>query len=262
VGHRLAGRVDSEDAARLVEAVGVELGRRHREVRVDHGHSLPCRAPGEANRRTGPQAQVSDSAAAVTYAAPLMALDLRSPTIRKLAKYSTASVVAVSVGQPVLWICFGVLDWAAVPANLASVTAGAVPNYLINRRWTWRQTGKNRLWGEVVPFWVMSVLGMLLSLWAVSYAERRWDTTIAVAIAQLTGFGVLWLAKFLVLDKVMWRIVHELQPDVAIDEASAGLVGALSLDGTRGEPPTPDQLRSERERAERQRAGHRATDRP
>jgi putative flippase GtrA len=172
-----------------------------------------------------------------------MRLDLRSPTIRKLFKYSMASVVAVAVGQPVLWLCFGLLGWAAIPSNLASVTAGAVPNYLINRSWTWHQQGKNRLWGEVVPFWVMSALGMLLSLGTVSYAEDRWDTTVAVAIAQLSGFGVLWLAKFLVLDKVMWKIVHDLQPEVAIDEAEAGLFGALSLDGTDGEPPTPDQRR-------------------
>ena len=179
-----------------------------------------------------------------------MALDLRSPTIKKLLKYSMASMVGVAVGQPVLWIFYGLLDWAAVPANLASVTAGAVPNYLINRRWTWHQTGKNRLWGEVVPFWTMSALGMILSLWAVSYAEDRWDTTVAVAIAQLSGFGVVWLAKFLVLDKVMWKIVHELQPDVAIDEAEAGLVGALSLDGTDGERPTPDQANGNGEPAE------------
>ena len=44
---------------------------------------------------------------------------------------------------------------------------------------------------------------------------------------------MLWLAKFLVLDKVMWRVIHDLEPDVAIDEAEAGLFGALSLDGTR-----------------------------
>jgi hypothetical protein len=42
-----------------------------------------------------------------------------------------------------------------------------------------------------------------------------------------------------VLDKLMWRIVHDLQPDVAIDEAEAGLVGALDLDGTDGEPALP-----------------------
>jgi putative flippase GtrA len=170
-----------------------------------------------------------------------MPLDLRSPTIRKLMKYSTASVVAICVGQPVFWIFDGVLGWEAIPANLVSVSAGAVPNYLINRRWTWSQSGKNRLWGEVVPFWVMTALGMILSLFAVNYAEQRWDSTAINAVAQLAGFGVLWIAKFLVLDKVMWKIVHDLQPEVAIDEAEAGLVGALTLDGTDGERPTPDQ---------------------
>ena len=171
-----------------------------------------------------------------------MLVDLQSLTVRKLAKYSTASVVAVAVGQPVFWICDGVLGWDAVLANLVSVSAGAVPNYLINRRWTWSQTGKNRLWGEVVPFWVMSALGMILSLIAVNYADNRWDSTAINAFAQLAGFGVLWLAKFLVLDKVMWKVIHDLEPDVAIDEAEAGLFGALSLDGTDGEPPTPDPM--------------------
>jgi putative flippase GtrA len=170
-----------------------------------------------------------------------MSIDLGSPTIRKLMKYSTASIVAIAVGQPVFWIFNGALGWGAISSNLVSVSAGAVPNYLINRRWTWSQTGKNRLWGEIVPFWVMSALGMILSLIAVDYAEERWDSTAINAMAQLAGFGVLWIAKFLVLDKVMWRIVHDLQPDVAIDEAEAGLVGALSLDGTDGERATPDQ---------------------
>src|ERR687898_3159313 len=172
-----------------------------------------------------------------------MLVDIQSPTFRKLAKYSTASLVAMAVGQPVFWICDGVLGWDAVVANLVSVSAGAVPNYLINRRWTWSQTGKNRLWGEVVPFWVMSALGMILSLFAVNYADDRWGTTVAVAIAQLSGFAAVWILKFLVLDKLMWRIVHDLQPDVAIDEAEAGLIGALHLDGHDGEPPTPGQRR-------------------
>jgi putative flippase GtrA len=168
-----------------------------------------------------------------------MLLDLRSPTVRKLAKYSGASVVAVCVGQPVFWICNGLLGWDAVVSNLVSVSAGAIPNYTINRRWTWSQSGKNRLWGEVVPFWAMSALGVVFSLLAVHYADQRWHSTAINAMAQLFGFGVLWLAKFFVLDKLMWRIVHDLQPDVAIDEAEAGLVGALDLDGTDGEPALP-----------------------
>ena len=173
-----------------------------------------------------------------------MALDLRSPTIVKLLKYSSASFAGLIVGQSVLALFYSGLEWGAIPSNLVSVAIGAIPNYLINRYWTWHQTGKNRLWGEVVPFWVMSFLGMVVSLFTVSYAEDRWGTGLAVAIAQVAGFGVLWLAKFLVLDKVMWRIVHEIQPEVAIDEAEAGLVGALSLDGTDGERSTPGQQRA------------------
>jgi putative flippase GtrA len=172
-----------------------------------------------------------------------MALVLRAPTIVKLLKYSSASFAGLVVGQSVLALFYTGFGWGAIPANLVSVSIGAIPNYLINRYWTWHQTGKNRLWGEVVPFWVMSFLGMVVSLFTVAYAEDRWGTGLAVAIAQVSGFGVLWLAKFLVLDKVMWRIVHEIQPDVAIDEAEAGLVGALSLDGTDGEPATPGQHR-------------------
>jgi putative flippase GtrA len=171
-----------------------------------------------------------------------MALDLRSPIVVKLAKYSTASFAGLVVGQTVLFLCYQSLGWAAIPANLMSVTLGAIPNYLINRRWTWHQTGKNRLWGEVIPFWVMSALGMIVSLFTVAYAEDRWDTALAVGLAQVFGFGLLWIAKFLVLDKVMWKIVHDLQPDVAIDEGEAGLIGALSLDGSHGERPTPDQV--------------------
>jgi putative flippase GtrA len=172
-----------------------------------------------------------------------MGIDPRSPTVVKLARYCAASIAGVSVGVPVLAVCYGVLGWNELVANLVSVTLGAVPNYTINRYWTWHQTGKNRLWGEIVPFWVMSVLGMILSLFAVSYADDRWGTTLAVVAAQLSGFAVVWLAKFLVLDRVMWRIVHELHPEVAIDEAEAGLIGALHRDGHDGEPATPDQQR-------------------
>jgi putative flippase GtrA len=180
---------------------------------------------------------------AVFYAAGTMSV-FRSPTIVKLSRYSAASVVGVCVGTPVLVFLYGVLGWNEIAANLVSVTCGAIPNYLINRRWTWHQTGKNRLWGEVVPFWVMSALGMIASLFAVHYADNRWGTTLAVTLANLAGFGLLWVAKFLVLDKLMWKIVHDLQPDVAIDEAEAGLVGALTLDGTDGERPLPADERS------------------
>jgi putative flippase GtrA len=155
---------------------------------------------------------------------------LRSPTVQKLVKYSAASAAGVTVGQVTLIACLELLGWGAIPANLASVTLGSIPNYTINRYWTWQQSGENRLWGEVVPFWAMAIMGAILSMVAVAYADRTWGGTLAVSIANLSGFAVLWVAKFVVLDKLMWKVVHDIHPEVEMDAAEAGLPGALDLD--------------------------------
>lgn len=141
-------------------------------------------------------------------------VERRSPTLLKLFRYSSASAVAVFVYLVVLVVCRDVLHWAEMTSHLISVGLSSIPNYLINRTWTWQQQGKNRLWGEVVPFWVMAFLGAVLSIIFVAYVKERSDATWALAAANLSAFGVLWMAKFLVLDKLMWRVVHELHPEL------------------------------------------------
>jgi putative flippase GtrA len=142
-------------------------------------------------------------------------------TRHKFVRYCVASAVAVPTGLFVLVFLTGVLGWPGIPANLGSVAVGTIPNYLINRYWTWKQTGKNRLWAEIVPFWVMALLGTVLSTLTVAYADNRWGTPLAMAIAQLAGFGVVWVARFLILDKVMWRVVHDLHPEVDLADEPA-----------------------------------------
>jgi putative flippase GtrA len=136
------------------------------------------------------------------------------PTVQKLVRYSVASGTGVAVYLVILILTNAVIGWGDMPSHLVSVGLSSIPNYLVNRYWTWSQKGKNRLWGEVVPFWTMAFLAFLLSLLFVNYAEHRWGTTFAIAAANLSAFGVLWLARFLVLDKIMWKVVHELHPEL------------------------------------------------
>lgn len=153
------------------------------------------------------------------------------PTIQKLFKYSVASGTGVAVDVTVLVFCSAVIGLSSMTSHLIAVFTSSVPNYLINRSWTWQQKGKNRLWGEVIPFWVMAVLGLILSTIFVAYAADRWDdNTFATTVANLSGFGTLWILKFLVLDKLMWKVVHDLHPEVDVEAAEAGLLGALDLD--------------------------------
>lgn len=127
--------------------------------------------------------------------------------VHKLAKYSAASLVGVTVGQSCLYLFYEVLDLPGVLANLLAVAISSIPAYLINRYWVWQKRDRNSLRGEVVPFWGMAFLGLILSSIAVAVVDDRTDSALAIAVANMAGFGVLWVAKFIVLDKVLFAEV-------------------------------------------------------
>jgi putative flippase GtrA len=124
---------------------------------------------------------------------------------RKTFRYAMVSVVSVIVGQAVLIFCSAALGWSGVPSNLTAVTIGSVPSYLLNRYWTWGKKSRNHFFTEVLPFWVMALVGLAFSTWLVAIADRRWGTTIAISAANLTAFGSLWVIKFVVLNKILFR---------------------------------------------------------
>lgn len=129
---------------------------------------------------------------------------LDRPIVRKLARYSAASLVGVTVGQTSLFVFYQLLDLAAALANFLAVAISSVPAYLINRYWVWQKTSRNDLRREIVPFWGMAFLGLILSTIAVTVVDDRTDRAPAILAANLGGFGVLWVAKFLVLDKILF----------------------------------------------------------
>ena len=132
------------------------------------------------------------------------------PLVHKLWKYSMTSVVGVTIGQSMIFLFASVLDWSWGLANIAAVAIGTGPTYLLSRRWVWRKDGKSSLYAEVVPFWVMSFLGLLLSTLVVVLLERRYpDEKLLANVGNMIGFGVLWIAKFFVLDRILFKVTHE-----------------------------------------------------
>ena len=124
---------------------------------------------------------------------------------RKPILYSAVSVIAVAVSQATLVLCHGVFGMDAVPANVIAVAAGTVPSYELNRSWVWGKNGKSHLWKEVVPFWTLSLVGLVFSTVVVAVVETYNDTTMAIALANLAAFGVLWVGKFLLLHYVLFK---------------------------------------------------------
>ncbi len=143
----------------------------------------------------------------------------RTPGGRKLVRYSLVSVVSVAVAQVVLFLAQ--FAWSARTSNIVAVCVSAVPSYQLNRAWAWGKSGRSHLMKEIVPFWGMALLGLILSTWSVDWAETNAATFTSSALGQkllvnaaaLAAFGVLWVAKFVILNRVLFaHVAHPATP--------------------------------------------------
>jgi putative flippase GtrA len=133
------------------------------------------------------------------------------PSSLKLIKYASVSVISTVVSQITLLLVFGVFHWmSAVPANIVASILATIPSYTLNRRWVWGKGGKSHFWREVVPFWVLSFVGLAFSsvaVWLAGDFARHHNlthpaTALLVNVANLLSFAILWFVKFLIYNKL------------------------------------------------------------
>jgi putative flippase GtrA len=151
---------------------------------------------------------------------------LRGPMGRKLFRYSMASVVAVTVSQICIIIFVGILNMEAVLANTLATLIAAVPSYEMNRKWAWGKTGRGHFWKEVVPFWGLALVGWAFSTVCVYFMQRyanhhhfsHVSKTFWVDVVNLSAFGVLWVAKFIIFNQVLFKHQHHEHAPAAVTE--------------------------------------------
>ena len=80
------------------------------------------------------------------------------------------SVFGVSITQLLLTLFVDLLDHNPSESNVAAVMLTTVPVFLLNKRWVWSADGKISLRREVLPFWVFTGAGLLLSTGLVALA--------------------------------------------------------------------------------------------
>jgi len=122
-------------------------------------------------------------------------------------RYVMVSVVNVLVGGGLLVVLQHWLE--PVQANVVAVGISAIPAYYMNRAWVWGKRGKSHWKKEVLPFWVFTGSGLVLSTIAIHFAQDHTDNRFAILFVQLCAFGVLWVARFFVLDRLFHVEVFE-----------------------------------------------------
>jgi len=139
--------------------------------------------------------------------------------VRQLLRYSMVSVISTTVSLSVLGTLVATRALTPGWANVVATGAGIGPSFELNRRWVWHKEGRRSLAAEIGPFCVLSFVGLALSTLAVHVAAG-WAAdlglgtnlrTAAVEAANLAAFGSVWVAQFVVLDRLVFRPqrVHE-----------------------------------------------------
>jgi putative flippase GtrA len=137
-----------------------------------------------------------------------------TPHGKKMIRYTMVSIVTTVAGFTLLGIIFGVLHlWTEVPSAIVASTLATAPSYYLNRSWVWGKAGRSHWRREILPFWAVSIAGILLSVVAAA-VSRHLSTAHHLSHSQATGlllvitlaaFAFLWLLKFLVFNRLFMR---------------------------------------------------------
>ena len=130
---------------------------------------------------------------------------LKSEYATKGLKFLAVSTFNVVFGQSLLVLANAGFAWSFVASNVFAVAISAGPAYVLSRYWVWQKKGRNHLWKEVLPFWSLAFLGLVLSTMLVAVAETYSGATLVLMGTNFFAFGCVWVTKFFILDKVLFK---------------------------------------------------------
>ncbi|MDT7725424.1 MAG: hypothetical protein QOI21_2000 [Actinomycetota bacterium] len=129
----------------------------------------------------------------------------------RFVRAAASSVAATAISQVTLLL---ILWWGGHPtlASAAAFVAGAVPNYVMTRRWVWGRRDKPRVRSEVVPYLLViglgglaavgltSLVGWLLAPLAIAHALR----VVLLDGAYVSSYALVFVLKFTLLDRLVF----------------------------------------------------------
>jgi putative flippase GtrA len=114
---------------------------------------------------------------------------------RRLTKFAIASMVAATTSAIVFSLLY-VLGASTTACTVTAFAAGAVPNWTMNRRWTWKVEGRVAFGREILAYIVVSASTLVVLSLVTGWTDRRVHHLPAghgIRVALVTGsyFGVL-----------------------------------------------------------------------
>ncbi len=130
-----------------------------------------------------------------------------TPLGKRVTRYTVGSIVAAATSAVVFAVVY-VLGASTTTCSVLAFVAGAIPNWILNRRWAWKLRGRVSVAREVIAYVVISLLSLaatsLTTEWTQDHVQslpaHHGYRVILVTASYLAVFAVLFVAKFLVYE--------------------------------------------------------------
>jgi putative flippase GtrA len=128
----------------------------------------------------------------------------------RLSRYTAGSVIAAAVSEVAFVVTFGLAHAPAVVATVVAFLAGAVPNWVLNRRWAWSRRDRVNPRRELVPYVAIVVATLVVTtagtaaVAAAASNLTHWLSVLVVDVAFVVITGTMFVIKFVLFDRVVF----------------------------------------------------------
>ncbi|MHB8657531.1 MAG: GtrA family protein [Solirubrobacteraceae bacterium] len=125
----------------------------------------------------------------------------------KITRYALGSVFALLTSIVVFALLY-VTGASTTACSIGAFVAGAIPNWVLNRRWAWQRSGRVHFLREIVGYLSVSVLALVLSSLATGWMQtqvqgipaHRGIRVALVTLSYVAVQAILFVGKFLVYE--------------------------------------------------------------
>jgi len=131
----------------------------------------------------------------------------QSPLRARITRYTLGSIVAAATSAIVFAVLY-VMGVGTTACSVVAFLAGAIPNWILNRRWAWRVEGRIAFGREIVAYVIVSALTLFITAETTAWAQRHVQSipahhgirVLLVTASYLAVFAVLFVARFAVYE--------------------------------------------------------------
>ncbi len=136
----------------------------------------------------------------------------QSRLARLFTRFAAGTIVATACSQLTFVLLYGVTGTSVSVSGGAAFLAGAVPNFLIHRFWTWRCSGPVRMRRELLPYLAVTAFSGLAAIGITTGVDRLLGgaiddhaaRTAVLAVAFTLSYLPLFVLKFTLLDRLVF----------------------------------------------------------